>query len=253
MEDKKDNLNPPDQTPVESTAPGPTSPPLPTTNHKPKKILIIGVAILVLVIGLFWLGDALGLNPFNQIPSGVAPMENTPMSKTTPIPTFAAEPIPADWKTYTNSKYGFSFKYPSDKVVEIDEESPDINICTNQKGVADIKMYPKDYKKSEVETDFLGDLLLNISVVDNPENMPPEEYLQKTCPALITEDKISDKLTTQTAAGYSSLLITYKNVMGEQQEAVVQKDNKLYFIHGFSSQLPNPVFDQILTTFKFAK
>ena len=39
-------------------------------------------------------------------------------SRISPTPTVSSTPDPtADWKTYTNSQYGFEFKYPNDKSV----------------------------------------------------------------------------------------------------------------------------------------
>ncbi len=75
---------------------GPISPPI--RNNWP--LVVLCAVILILSYLLFaWSG---GIWPFSTNKVSVS---STPSASATPDPT-------ADWKTYTNSQYGFEFKYP---------------------------------------------------------------------------------------------------------------------------------------------
>lgn len=155
----------------------------------------------------------------------------------------------ANWKTYTNQIQQFLIKYPDNKKVEIRETDTTKNDCHGKSAVVDILIYPSGYVKSQEEIDFSGELWVNISVVENEDLSSPENFMAKNCPQ-IDESKIGSKKAIRIDT-VPSLEIVYKNVMAEQLEVIVQKDKKLYFIHGFSRKLPSSIFDQILSTFKF--
>ncbi|MEK7592290.1 MAG: hypothetical protein AAB508_02735 [Patescibacteria group bacterium] len=93
------------------------TPPVP---HPSKRLrLLSGLAILILGIFVGFFGSNL-LNPStNQ--SALAPTESlkdsSSFSQLTASPTPTIDPT-ANWKTYTDSKYGFEFKYPSEEKIE---------------------------------------------------------------------------------------------------------------------------------------
>src|SRR4051812_9812441 len=80
---------------ISQSTPPPTIPVAPKPKFKPKVKLIILVIILLLfsILAFIYL---------------------LPEIKKASIPTFTydTKAIPNDWKTYTNTKLGFSFKYP---------------------------------------------------------------------------------------------------------------------------------------------
>lgn len=76
-----------------------TFPPLPPAPALKSRIpIIIATALPSLLVGLF-------LGKFVQFPKP----PSSPAPVTTPFPTAG---VPADWLSYSNSKYGFEFKYP---------------------------------------------------------------------------------------------------------------------------------------------
>ena len=87
--------------------------------HPSKRLrLLSGLAILILGIFVGFFGSNL-LNPStNQ--SALAPTESlkdsSSFSQLTASPTPTIDPI-AIWRTYTDSKYGFEFKYPSEEKI----------------------------------------------------------------------------------------------------------------------------------------
>ena len=77
-------------------------------------IIILIVALLGTLGFVYWQNY---MQPKNIDTSQKTPVENKDNNIITPV---VADPI-ADWKTYTNAQYGFSFKYPVDWTVQ---ESP---------------------------------------------------------------------------------------------------------------------------------
>jgi len=80
------------------------------TNQKTLSI-ILGVVIVVLIGVIIYMVLANKSNQVAQQPSPT-PTQLAQWSSATPTPTTSDET--ANWKTYTDSKYGFEFKYPSD-------------------------------------------------------------------------------------------------------------------------------------------
>lgn len=74
---------------------------VPSTQSK----LPLFLLILVLMVGAGLAGYWLGRSPLNQI--------------STPTPVATAIDETANWKTYTNSDYDFSFKYPSSATYKV--------------------------------------------------------------------------------------------------------------------------------------
>ncbi len=107
-------------------------------------IILVGVLVIAVVVGgVYFLGKqatpktSQSLQPTTQPtiqPTTVPPILTPNVNS---APTGAEEA--ADWKTYTNTKYGFSFQYPSDSDwVFIEHGGPDVwvsakcNQCLNQ-------------------------------------------------------------------------------------------------------------------------
>jgi len=99
MENQEQPIQP--QTPVQ-----PTESPVKIKRPLPKLKLIAALVLLILVLTLPF-GGYLLLGKL-----GIHPKPSTVTIKTT-APTPTPNPT-ANWKTYTNTKYGFSFKYPSE-------------------------------------------------------------------------------------------------------------------------------------------
>jgi len=78
-------------------------------------LFIVVTAVLFLGIG-FVFGQQAGEIQQNEALSGVSATAQATLSATVSSTSTAASEL-AGWKTYTNDKYGFSFKYPSDWAV----------------------------------------------------------------------------------------------------------------------------------------
>lgn len=79
-------------------------------------ILALSTAVVFLSLG-YWAGTMQGEEnaATEEETSATAVISST---ATTSASTTASTVSTADWKTYTNSEYGFSFKYPKDWIIE---------------------------------------------------------------------------------------------------------------------------------------
>lgn len=78
-----------------------------------------GNALIFLLVGIFVIAIAGGAYYLGRLTTPKTLSVPVPISQTsqsTPIPSSTSTLVDetANWKTYTNSKYGFSFKYPDD-------------------------------------------------------------------------------------------------------------------------------------------
>jgi hypothetical protein len=71
------------------------------------------VAVVIITIGAYVLGSKQTQTPVQNIVQTIQPSP-------TPDPTANPDLIGANWKTYTNSRWGFSLKYPLDATYTLD-------------------------------------------------------------------------------------------------------------------------------------
>lgn len=107
----------------------PLLPPAPAAPLSSKKSGFLKTFLIVIALILF--GILIGV-----LASRFVPMTESSTAIATPTPTVAITPVgletptptidvTADWKTYTNTTYGYSFKYPNMWTLEVDPRSKD--------------------------------------------------------------------------------------------------------------------------------
>ena len=200
--------------------------------------LFLITLIIVVLFTIVYAGIYLYLNSqLNQITK----------SSPTPLPaeTSVKEDDPtANWKTYTNTKYNFSFKYPKDLSISPNSTNDFISFLAT----------PNDNKSST----------LRVSVRENPTNMDLQAFVEKNRP--IPNDRVSYSYTKTTISGLEVLIetselpcsgICKKGPVEEKGYAILIKVNKfvVYFAVSTYSQSKSPTMDensltQILSTFK---
>lgn len=185
-----------------------------------------------------------------------------PNTKIAFVPQRNFNPYIADnWKTYTSSQYGFTFKY-----------NPELTIKENNKGLSiasDLVGFERAFASCSVEKAYIS---LAITVEDNPNNLSPVKYLENAWKIQINQqgDKyIVDK--EQAMRGMIGDIKNYKNGdlegliadAGESKHPriVTSHNNKFYIFQYLpggetGSGIPDiakKTLDQSLATFKYTK
>ncbi len=139
------------------------------------------------------------------------------------VPTFTPRPTDdiANWKTYSNTQYGFEVKYPLTKIIVGDfNKNHSINITKPQ------------------GTDLLQIEFLNKNVDQIKNEIVSQRYLRITDESTTFNGSQARKLTYYPEIGndpYTTILVSYN-------------DGTFKFTHGSS-----PEYIKILSTFKFTK
>ncbi len=84
--------------------------------------LIVGALVILIAGGAYYFGYDHGWEKStnSQISQTPQPISPTPSPDASPAPTGAGET--ANWKTYTNTKAGYSIKYPDDYTLTVDND-----------------------------------------------------------------------------------------------------------------------------------
>lgn len=90
-------------------------------------LILVGILVLAAVaVGAYYFGKSQTLKPQIQNPVAVS---QTPQPISTPS---ASQDEISNWKTYTNDKYNFSFKYPKEASIVGDAENTQANKILGQ-------------------------------------------------------------------------------------------------------------------------
>lgn len=212
----------------------------------------MGILVLAGVTGgAYFFGKSQSPKPQPPSPVFVSPTpQATPVSSSipdaSPAPTGAGET--ANWKTYTNTKYGFSLKYPDNlKIIEDSSSESSFSIVFDSIGQTGITVMGKDYDKqpyvgiSRVEYEgALKNTLLNQPYQDlqtKRKFIKTGEYIidgKKF--AILKVQLVSDVIDSRLPEQYGT------EIMG------IVGDNLYRFY-----PVDNPQFNQILSTFKFTQ
>ncbi len=185
----------------------------------------------------------------SPIGCGGPKLYESPQSSTAPVPDETANPdlIGANWKTYTFEEVGLSFKYPEDKLFL---EYPEGCFRTGGKLWARFKLQKPDlswYSSEDVKN-------CNIPGEDGTQfqvSIEPKEININTLSQ-------SEKSTKIQLAGQEANLIYNRGTFGGEGGSVIKfnRNGKGFWIYipaessGPGSKI-DPLFNQILSTFKF--
>ncbi len=221
-----------------------------------KKIIIIFVvvAISALIMGFFWIkstennisrmGESLkSINlPKIDIPNIQTNTPNVNQANVTPTPTPKNQT--ADWKTYTNTQYGFEIKYPSN-----------YQYLTNNYGVYTVSFYE------------IGGLINFDLVIDSSRNYTEsiQEFLNQLDQSWI-KSKVSPSIDRRNITVSENSAIEYQQPIGgsfagNYIATIFKKDNAIWSfnvtpIHSSDKGITESdinLYHQILSTFKFTK
>jgi hypothetical protein len=172
-------------------------------------------------------------------PTPVTTIVNNPIVTSIPItigvPTSATDPT-ANWKTYENKQYGFSFKYPQQFITKIETDGGNMGWWS----VTVIKIVDNSYESIFGITDRGG-------VNTNYQDWYKQHYANY---------KNFDLAVKKQRIGNIDVFAFLEPGMGDGDFSygISSPDNKTYFIYTTPNRIEtDPLFNQILSTFKFSK
>lgn len=205
-------------------------------------VLILLIIIAVITGGMYYLGKTKA--KLTPSPMPITSVKSTP----TPNPT-------ASWKTYTNTKLGYSVKYPSD--FKLDTTS-DIAPCKNliDCSTADLVSFESAEKFGDVEPLRYG---FGVNYLNNTSHQDLKTLITKDLPpdiqnSFVLTQSIINKMTiyrTTSIPGNGDEHVYFKNP---------NNDSYIELVYGPTPVAENPlpsqdkyysIFNQILSTLKF--
>ncbi len=222
-------------------------PPQPTispTPPAPKPSILLAVLSIFLCISLAGIGLLAYQNM--QLQKQIISLQSQPTPTPLPAETLVKEGDPtANWKTYTNSKYNFTFKYPDNKRVVFDTIGYGV---LSKPMIVSISLYSNGFQMPKFNTGFKGELTFSITVVPTPDNDIVNWVKDEGRLTWIYDARV-EKSVMDNLPGYT--LVEQKK--GLNKLVVTNHNNNLFLInaYGESKHAINDVFGQILSTFTF--
>lgn len=209
-------------------------------------IVIIIVALLIAAGGGYYAYKTIQKQKEEGKDVKEAKPELTPSPELTPTPEEIEQPVDetANWKTYTNSEAGFSFKYPED-----------ISLAENE--TVRLSLWGPTQKP---ETEFYDGISLQFELPFELKNKPLEDYVQSTIEAETIEGiaeliKNKEKIVIADLEGYTFTI----RGLGDFQYIYLQSKDSIYAIEIVNAtrdptgQGFQQTVDLILSTFEFIK
>lgn len=221
------------------------------------QVLILAGIVLVIAVagGIFFLGRI--TLPRQDSSGQAAPKPQTPVvapqPSSTPSPTTTPDPT-ANWKTYTNTKYGFTLEYPNDWVVKSENKTVDSSTTRTTIQSSDLAIEEINIPGVGGEQVINGSKL-EISASNN-ENFTSYEQLKDFMENEYTGFPLN-YFTSSKEIIVDGIKSTIKSGRKIRTLALGSsfvyffKDGVTYNLTFTNSQDDDRIFNQILSTFKF--
>ena len=204
----------------------------PPSHPKPNPLIVISLIVLMILIaaGSFVLGKFYTENKTEEPIDETLPIAKKPISLPTTDPT-------TNWKTYINNQYNFDFKYPNNLILK------ERQVLSKNDSLVDITLSTADfaYQKNDPNPDVEEGYKFNVTLNNKPCEINSAEEIVKN----IT---INNRFTAQIAG-------VKNDPLKREELALIDINSRCLAFGGiYKRDLKDmwyPIFDQILSTFKF--
>lgn len=236
-------MDPQLQTPPQPPVQPPQSPPPVTPGNSNRsfwKTLAIGMSIVSFGIALAVGGYLLGINK-NKSPQA-------PTSQITSIPTPTVDPT-VNWKTYTNTAFGYQFKYPNDHTVATDVNWKDGHFISATPTSTLSFIYDIPDKEVFGPGKDIPGLYFSIENSSKSSKEKAQEYLNEHRRSYLDENGLEIQAEETLFANLPASEIKGGGYINQSFRLIfISKNNMLLTIE---QRTDDPLFEQILSTFKF--
>jgi hypothetical protein len=217
--------------------------------------ILIGIVVLALISGAYYLGSQnndttqisdLQNNSKSPNPTSSSQVDLTPLPKSSSStsPKSTADPSLANWQLYTDSKAGFSIKYPPYMRVNQQYSNPGSGLT----------LIPEEGWKCTIQTGEPCLSSFNVIVYPGYDGSSRREWFDKDNLDLIPERQTYDLMVDGVNA-----LVMQSTTQGQTLGAVglIPKGSKMYTVYFyFTLGLPpledrQVIVNRVLSTFKF--
>lgn len=178
---------PPEPNPPITSQPIPTPPVVPAQPKKKQWKLIWIMLILAagIVIGLFLQNIPLTI----RVPGLPVPLSPTPVIELIPSPP---EDQTAGWRTYTNTRFNFSFKYPSDLIYIYDQSDQYV-----ESGISNAMILIQNFDGSQPRTETNNDFQIVVYIANRSGRFNLEDPQGEQTRTIINGIDVIKSFTTQ--------------------------------------------------------
>ena len=217
--------------------------------------ILLGMFIASLILYLMTLQNQKVLDILNEAYKGA----NQPLISVTPFPTPTPD-LAANWQTYHNEVFGYSFDYPTHLEVEDANEiatdpetSTAISVHLNPEWAGFDELYGNAFKviispKDSKSIEEIASNIWRINKEDKNPNKPQKVVGELEVLTFRGRDGYRFSVTSSFKTG--SLRISSMGYGIDRENTVLLVDGKV-FIYGIIFPSNTPLADQILSTFKF--